>query len=464
MPPLDPAQRRDVGSLVHPYTELASFRDTGPTILVRGEGIRVFDEAGRNYIEGVAGLWCTALGYGNAELVEAGREQLARLPFAHLFGAKSHDLAVALAEKLKAIAPAPTSKVFFTASGSEANDTQVKLVWYYNNARGLPAKKKIISRLRAYHGVTLGATSLTGLPNNHADFDLPLPRFFYADCPHHYRGAEAGESEAAFAGRLAANLEALILREGPDTIAAFIAEPVMGAGGVIVPPKGYFAAIQAVLRRYDIHFIVDEVITGFGRLGTWFGAQAFKLKPDTVTVAKALTSGYAPLGAVTVPEPVYQAMLDESRKIGAFAHGFTYGGHPLAAAIALKALEIYERDDIIGKAARRIPRFQARLKALAGHPLVGEARGMGLMGGVELVADKRTKRPFPPKLYVGTRASALVQDEGLITRTIGDTLAICPPLIIKEAEIDEMFDRLARGLDRAEEMVASEGLRDAASP
>ncbi len=238
----------------------------------------------------------------------------------------------------------------------------------------------------------------------------------------------------------------------------------MGAGGVIVPPEGYFDAVQAVLRRYDIHFIVDEVITGFGRLGTWFGSQAFKLKPDTVSMAKALTSGYAPLGAVTVPEPVYQAMLDESRKIGAFAHGFTYGGHPLAAAIALKALEIYERDDIIGKAARLIPRFQARLKALADHPLVGEARGMGLMGAVELVADKATKRPFPPKLYVGTRASALVQDEGLITRTIGDTLAICPPLIITEAEIDEMFDRFARGLDRAEEMVASEGLRAAASP
>ncbi len=461
MPPLDPAQQRDVGSLVHPYTELAGFRDTGPTIITRGEGIRVFDNQGRGYIEGMAGLWCTALGYGNAELIETAREQLSRLSFAHLFGGKSHGPAVELAEKLKAIAPAPTSKVFFTGSGSEANDTQVKLAWYYNNARGLPAKKKIISRIKAYHGVTLGAASLTGLPNNHADFDLPLPRFLHADCPHHYRGAEPGESEADFAARLAANLDALIRREGPDTIAAFIAEPVMGAGGVIVPPQGYFDRVQDVLGQYDILFIVDEVITGFGRLGHRFSCEAFNLRPDTITIAKAITSAYAPLGAVTVGEPVYQAMLDESRKIGAFAHGFTYGGHPLAAAIGLKALEIYERDDIVGKVRALIPRFQARLKALQDHPLVGEARGMGLMGGVELVADKPTKRPFPPKLFVGTRASALVQDEGLITRTIGDTLAVCPPLIITEAEIDEMFDRFLRGLDRAEAMVAKEGLRQA---
>jgi 4-aminobutyrate---pyruvate transaminase len=460
MPPLDPAQQRDVASLVHPYTEIAGFRDTGPTIITRGEGVRVFDNQGRSYIEGMAGLWCTALGYGNAELIEAAREQLERLSFAHLFGAKSHDPAIQLADKLKRIVPAPTSKVLFTASGSEANDTQVKLAWYYNNARGLPAKKKIISRIKAYHGVTLGAASLTGLPNNHADFDLPLDRFLFTDCPHHYRGAEAGESEADFAARLAANLDALIQREGPDTIAAFIAEPVMGAGGVIVPPDGYFDRVQEVLAQYDILIIVDEVITGFGRLGHRFGCEAFDLKPDTITIAKAVTSAYAPLGAITVSEPVYQAMLGESRKIGAFAHGFTYGGHPLAAAIGLKALEIYERDDIVGKVRVLVPRFQRRLKALQEHPLVGEARGMGLMGGVELVADKATKRPFPPKLFVGTRASALVQDEGLITRTIGDTLGVCPPLIITEAEIDEMFDRFERGLDRAETMVAAEGVRN----
>jgi len=297
----------------------------------------------------MAGLWCTALGYGNEELIEADREQLARLSFAHLFGAKSHDKAVELAEKLKAISPAPTSKVFFTSSGSEANDSQVKFAWYYNNARGLPQKKKIISRVKAYHGVTVAASSLTGLPNNHLDFDVPIDRFLHTDCPHHYRFALPGESEQDFATRLAANLDALIQSEGPDTIAAFIAEPMMGAGGVIVPPETHFDRVQEVLAKYDILFIVDEVITGFGRLGDRFGSETLGLKPHSITVAKALTSAYAPLGAVTVSEPVYQAMLDQNRKIGAFAHGFTYGGHPLAAALGVKALEIYERDDFVGR-------------------------------------------------------------------------------------------------------------------
>ncbi len=388
----------------------------------------------------MAGLWCTALGYGNEELIEADREQLARLSFAHLFGAKSHDKAVELAEKLKAISPAPTSKVFFTSSGSEANDSQVKFAWYYNNARGLPQKKKIISRVKAYHGVTVAASSLTGLPNNHLDFDVPIDRFLHTDCPHHYRFALPGESEQDFATRLAANLDALIQSEGPDTIAAFIAEPMMGAGGVIVPPETHFDRVQEVLAKYDILFIVDEVITGFGRLGDRFGSETFGLKPHSITVAKALTSAYAPLGAVTVSEPVYQAMLDQNRKIGTFAHGFTYGGHPLAAALGVKALEIYERDDFVGRVRRLAPEFQARLKALAAHPLVGEARGLGLMGGVELIADKATKRAFNPRVAVGARASALVQDEGLITRTIGDTLALCSAFVITEDEIDEMFD------------------------
>ena len=307
--------------------------------------------------------------------------------------------------------------MLFTASGSEANDSQIKLAWYYNNARGLPQKKKIISRVKAYHGVTLGTASLTGLLNMNMDFDLPFgDRFLHADCPHHYRFAADGESESDFALRLAGTLDALIQREGPDTIAAFIAEPVMGAGGVIVPPATYFGRVQEVLGKYDILFIVDEVITGFGRLGHMFGSQAYGLKPHTVTIAKAITSAYAPLGAITISEPVYQAMLDESRKIGAFAHGFTYGGHPLATALGLKAIEIYERDDIVGRVRQIIPKFQARLKALGDHPLVGEARGFGLVGGLELAADKASKRPFDPKQFVGTRAMALIQDEGLIVR------------------------------------------------
>ena len=388
------ALARDIETLIHPYTNLAAFRETGPLIIESGKGIYVYDTHGKPYIEGMAGLWCTSLGYGNKELIEAGHKQLSTLAFGHLFGGKSHDPAIELAEKLKEISPAPASKIFFTASGSEANDTQIKLAWYYNNARGKPQKKKIISRKRAYHGVTLAAASLTGLPNNHLDFDLPFSWTRHLTCPHFYREALPSETEEAFSTRLADELDEIIEHEGPDTVAAFIAEPIMGAGGVVVPPKGYFEKIQAVLDQYDILFIVDEVICGFGRTGRMFGSQTFGLRPDTISMAKALTSAYAPLAAITVPEEVYQAMLDESRKIGTFAHGFTYGGHPLSCAIGVKTLEIYARDNIPGHVRSVAPMFLTRLRALADHPLVGETRGIGLIAGVELVADKESGRPF----------------------------------------------------------------------
>jgi len=447
MSSLTNAQMRDIETLIHPYTNLDTHRTAGPTIIEKGKGVHVWDTSGKRYIEGMAGLWCTALGYGNEELIEAAREQLSTLSFTHIFGGKSHDPVIALAEKLKEISPAPASKIFFTSSGSEANDTQIKLAWYYNNARGLTKKKKIISRQRAYHGVTIASASLTGLPANHADFDLPIAGILHTANPHHYRMAEAGESEQDFSARMADELDAMIQREDPDTVAAFIAEPVMGAGGVILPPEGYFEKIQAVLDKYDILFIVDEVICGFGRTGNMFGSETYNLRPDTISVAKAITSAYAPLGAITVSEDVYQAMLDESRKIGTFGHGYTYSGHPLCTAIGVKALEIYQRDDIVSKVRKVAPRFQQRLKALADHPLVGEARGVGLIGGVELVADKAAKTAFDPKRGVGAKAAALVQEEGAILRAIGDTVAICPPLIVTEDDIDELFDALERGLN-----------------
>ncbi|MBN9277129.1 MAG: aminotransferase class III-fold pyridoxal phosphate-dependent enzyme, partial [Hyphomicrobium sp.] len=379
---------RDVETLLHPATNLATHRTTGPMLLERAEGIHVWDAAGKEYIEGLAGLWCTGLGYGNTELVDAAAEQMRKLSFTHLFGGRSHEPAIQLAEKIKEIAPCPTSKVFFTSSGSEANDSQIKLQWYYNNAIGRPNKKKIISRLRAYHGVTIGSGSLTGIPIFHADFDLPIPGILHTDTPHYWRFAKDGESEEEFASRLAGKLEALIEREGPDTIAAFIAEPVMGAGGVILPPKTYFEKVQALLRHYDIAFIADEVICGFARTGNMFGSQTFGMTPDTVSMAKAITSAYMPLGAVTVPEHVYQAMVDESKKLGMFAHGFTYSGHPVASAVAVKTLEIYERIDIVGHVQKVAPTFLKRLKEFDGHPLVGETRGVGLLGGIELVKDK----------------------------------------------------------------------------
>jgi 4-aminobutyrate--pyruvate transaminase len=450
---------RDVETLIHPYTQLASFRETGPLVLERGEGVWVYDTEGKPYIEGMAGLWCTALGFSNLELVEAAREQMMKLPFTHLFSGRSHDPAIELAEKLKEIAPMAVSKIFFCSSGSEANDTQVKLVWYMNNALGRRQKKKIIARQRGYHGVTIASASLTGLPANHTDFDLPIANILHTSCPHHYRFGQDGESEQEFSTRMAAELEDQILREGPDTVAAFIAEPVMGAGGAIMPPDGYFEAIQAVLDRYDVLFIADEVITGFGRLGTRFGCEKLGIRPDTLSFAKAVTSAYLPLGGVMIPEPMYQAMLDESRKIGTFGHGFTYSGHPVAAAVAIKTLEIYKRERIFEEVERKAPLFQRRLSALAAHPLVGEARGIGLIGGIEIVADKRSKAQFDPKAGVAAKAAAFAQAEGLIVRSLmGDRIAICPPLVIRDEEIDSLFDRLSRALDRAADWASREGL------
>jgi 4-aminobutyrate--pyruvate transaminase len=441
---------RDVEALLHPTTNLATHRTSGPLVLERSEGIYVWDDSGKRYIEGLAGLWCTGLGYGNAELIEAARQQMQKLSFSHLFGGRSHEPAIQLAEKLKEIVPAPASKIFFTSSGSEANDTQIKLAWYYNNARGKPKKKKIISRQRAYHGTTIATASLTGLPVFHADFDLPMARVVHTSAPHFYRNGTPGETEEEFADRMARDLEELILTEGPETVAAFIAEPVMGAGGVIVPPEGYFPKVQAVLSRYDILMIADEVICAFGRTGKLFGCETFDIKPDSITMAKAITSAYMPLGAVTVSEPVYEALVDESKKLGVFAHGFTYSGHPVAAAVAVKALEIYERINIVGHVQKVAPTFKARLDKLNAHPLVGETRGVGLIAGVELVRNKDSRAPFDLRKGVGAKVAALAQEEGLICRAVaGDTIALCPPLVINADEINTMFDLLERALNRA---------------
>lgn len=461
MPSLSNAAVRDIETVIHPYTNLDAFRSSGPMIIERGEGIHVWDADGRKYIEGMAGLWCTSLGYSEQELIDAATEQMKQLPFTHVFGGKSHERAADVAEKLKAIAPHKASKVLFCGSGSEANDQQMKLVWYYNNALGRPKKKKFISRIRGYHGVTVASASLTGLPNNHRDFDLPIAGVLHTDCPHHYRFAEPGETEVEFSTRLAANLEKMIIEEDPDTVAAFIAEPVMGAGGVIMPPAGYFPKIQAVLDKYDIYFIADEVICGFGRTGNMFGSQTFGIKPDSISVAKALSSAYVPIAAVTVGEDMYQAMIDESKKIGTFGHGFTYTAHPVAAAVAAKTLEIYEKRNIVGHVRSVAPRFEARMAQLNEHPLVGNARAKGLLGGIEIVADKATKRNFDVKAGVGGALQRACEGQGLILRAIGDIVAFCPPLIVKEADIDDIYDRAEKALDETEAWVTKEGLRSA---
>ncbi|CAA7614531.1 Adenosylmethionine-8-amino-7-oxononanoate aminotransferase [Candidatus Terasakiella magnetica] len=440
---------KDVDSVLHPYTNLVRHQDIGPLVITHGKGVRVFDDKGNDYIEGLAGLWCTSLGWGEERLVEAASAQMRRLPFYHLFSHKTHDPAVELCARLLEMAPVPMSKVFLAGSGSEANDTALKLIAYRANALGLPAKKKIIARDKAYHGVTVATASLTGLVNNQRSFDLPLPGIIRAACPHHYRFGKPGENEEDFATRLAEELEAQILAEGPDTVAAFFAEPVMGAGGVIVPPVGYFPKIQAVLDRYDILLVVDEVICGFGRTGQMFGSTTFAIRPDMMTVAKGLSSGYLPISALLVNERVYGPVVEESGRIGVFGHGYTYGGHPVSAAVAVETLKIYAERDILSHVAKVGPALQQGLAALRGHPLVGEVRGVGLIGAVELVADKTARTPFDPSRGIGALVVGKAQAKGVILRAMGDSVAFAPPLVISEDEIAEMLRRFGLALDEA---------------
>src|SRR3954447_4980295 len=351
-PRANSAAARDIAHVLHPYTDLKAHQEQGPMIITRGEGVRVFDDSGKDYIESVAGLWCASLGFSNERLAKAAYEQMRKLPFYHAFTAKSHEPLIDLSEKLLSVAPVPMSKVFFANSGSEANDQAIKMVWYYNNALGRTAKKKIVGRIKGYHGITIAAGSITGLPNNHRSFDIPLPGFIHTMTPHHYHGAQEGESEEAFATRCAEELDKLIVAEGPDTVAAMFAEPVMGAGGVIVPPRTYFEKIQPVLRKYDVLLVADEVICGFARTGNMWGCQTFAIEPDIITVAKALSSAYLPISATLVNDRVYQALADQSAKIGTFGHGFTYSGHPVCAAVAVETLKIYEERDIVGHVRR----------------------------------------------------------------------------------------------------------------
>jgi len=455
------ASDRDIANHLHPYTNLKKFQDSGPLIITRGKGVRVFDENGKGYIEGLAGLWCTALGFGEQRLVDAATRALEQLPFYHSFGGKVAAATIDLAEKLIDLAPVPMSKAIFSNSGSEANDTAIKIIWYYNNALGRPRKKKIISRHKAYHGVTVATGSLTGFANNHRDFDLPIDRILHTSCPHYYRFSENGETEEEFASRCAENLEKMILDEGPDTVAAFFAEPIMGAGGVIVPPATYFEKIQAALKKYDVLLLADEVICGFGRTGNMWGTQTLGMKPDMLTCAKALSSAYIPIAALMISEPIYQALVQQSEKLGLFGHGSTYAGHPVAAAVALETLKIYEERNIVEHVRTVAPRLQDGLRKFAEHPLVGEVRGLGLVAGIELVRDKATKAPFDAKQGVGLYFQARAEEEGLIIRPIGDNIAICPPLITVEDEIDEILGCLERALNATATWVEENGLTTA---
>lgn len=451
-------QARDIASIIHPQTNLALHETLGPVVMERGEGIHIYDDAGNRFLDAAAGLWCASLGYASERLAKVAYEQMRRMGYYHLYRHTSHATGVELAERLLKLAPVPMSKVLFQCSGSEANDTAIKLVWYYHAAIGKPGKRKIIGRHMGYHGSTSASISASGKPDMHADFGLPFPDFRHTEFPHWYRRHQEGEAEEQFASRMADELENLILREGPDTCGAFIAEPVMGAGGGIVPPRTYWEKMQAVIRKYDMLFIADEVICGFGRTGNMWGSQTYDLKPDMISSAKALSAGMQPISALLVNERVYQAMLDESRKLGSFSHGFTYAGHPVTSAVALETLKIYEEMDMLGHVRTVGPYMQKVLAGFTGHPLIGDVRGVGMMAGLEMVQDKATGAPFDPTFKLGARVDRLARKHGLIARFIGDRIAFSPPLIITEAEVDDMAARLRSALDDAIQELAGQGM------
>lgn len=442
-------RERDVAYQIHPHTNFGAHESAGPMVISQGRGVFVTDSTGREYLEGMSGLWCTNLGFSEPRLADAAARQFARLPYYQNFANKATEPAIELAENLIRHAPVPMSKVLFQSSGSEANDTAMKLVWYYAHGIGKPEKRKIISRQRSYHGTSVATGSLTGLPHIHRDFNLPIEGVVHVSCPHFYRTTVPGETEAQFTERLVKELEETILREGPETVGGFIAEPVMGTGGVVVPPQGYFEGVQAVLRKYDILFLVDEVICGMGRTGHWWGSEEYGLNPDMLVSAKGLSSAYLPISALMINEKVYGVLKEQTAKIGLFGHGYTYGGHPVCAAVANEVFNIYRERDVIAHAKRVGDYFQRKLNERAQHPLVGEARGLGLMGALEIVADKQTRQPFPADRKMAASVAQFAADAQLNVRPLGDSVCIAPPVIITEAELDVLFERLDIALAKA---------------
>ena len=443
----------DAAHHFHPYSNARKIEDLGPMVIEKGKGIKVWDDQGNEYIEAMAGLWSVAVGFGEDRLVEAAKKQLETLPYYHSFTHKSHPSVAELSQKLTDMVGLGMTHVHYTNSGSEANDSAMKMIWYYNNALNRPKKKKIISRMKAYHGITIASGSLTGIPMMHNDFDLPIDGVLHTRCPHYWREGEEGETEEEFATRCANELEDLILKEDPETVAAFFGEPVMGAGGLIVPPKTYWKKIQEICKKYDVLIVADEVINGFGRTGKKFACDLYGIEPDFLILSKQITSNYIPMGVVLLTNRIYQAIADNTVKNNLYGSGFTSSGHPVACAVALANIKILEEDGLMDRVPILEPIFQHRLKNLEEKELVGEARGVGLMGAVELVSDKKTLSTFDPIGSAGPVLAEVGHSEGIILRAIGDVLAVCPPLIITEDEINELFDRFERTLDKGLEAI-----------
>jgi len=446
-------EARDIAHHFHSYTNARANEAQGPLIIERGEGICVYDNNGTGYIEGMSGLWSVGLGFNEKRLADAAYKQMQKLPFSHTFSQRSHGPAIDLAEKLIEIAPVPMSKVFYTNSGSEANDTILKMVWYRSNAMGNPEKKKVIARNRGYHGVTIASASMTGLAGNHRSFDLPIAGVLHTTCPHYWREGKEGESEEDFATRCADDLDAMIQAEGPDTVAAFIAEPVMGAGGVVTPPATYWAKIQAVLNKYDILLIADEVICGFGRTGNMFGSTTYGIEPDVITLSKQITSSYFPFSAFMMNDRFYDPIADETARIGVLGHGYTAAGHPVGAAVALENLKIIEERDLVANAAARGAELTAGLNAFSDHPLVGEIRGVGLIAALELVAPEGREEEFTAG-KIGGQMTPIMMRNGLVSRNMIDAMAFCPPMIISAAEVAKVLGIVEKSLEELTAAIA----------
>ena len=443
--PLAPnsAEARDIAYQFHSYTNAMAHADQGPQIMEQAQGVYVFDNQGKKYIEAMAGLWSVAVGFGEKRLIQAATQQMEKMAYYHNFAHRAHPAAIDLAEKLVSMAPVPMSKVFYTNSGSEANDTVMKMLWYRSNAMGMPEKKKFISRIRGFHGVTIASASLTGLPYNHTSFDLPIDGVLHTTCPHYWKEGRDGETEEEFATRCAEDLDQMIQEEGPDTIAAFFAEPVMGAGGVVVPPATYWEKVQAVLAKYDIIFVADEVINGFGRTGNMFGSQTYNLKPDVIVLSKQITSSYVPFSAILVNDRFYAPIAEESGRIGVLGHGFTGAGHPVGAAVALENIKIIEERGLVEKAAETGAYFRHKLGQFEAHPFVGEARGVGLIAALQLVHPEFETKPG----VLGAAMGKELYARGVISRPMIDAMAFCPPLIIERDQIDAIIAAVAEGLE-----------------
>ncbi|MBW9054666.1 aminotransferase [Rhizobium mesosinicum] len=447
---LNSLRSRDMAYHFHSQTNPRRQEADGPLMISRGEGCYVLDELGNRYLEGMGGLWCASLGFENDRLAELAAAQMKKLATYHTFNHRSNDPCADVVEQIAELSPIPGSRVFLVNSGSEANDTMVKLAWYYNIARGKPSKRKIISRKGAFHGSTVMGAALGGLPHMHESFNLPSLNVVYAGKPHFYKNALPDETEEAYCNRLIDDLETLIASEGADTIAAMIAEPIMGAGGVVSPPADYFPRVREVLTRNDILLLSDEVVCGFGRSGNWFGCETFGFVPDMMSIAKGLSSGYMPIAAAVIGDHVYQAIADEADRIGVFGHGFTYSGHPVTAAVAAEVLRIYREMDIPARARELGGHLFGKLEAtIADHPMVGEIRGAGFLAGIELVADRSTRTPFDPALKVGALVERRCRAHSVMIRNMGDVISVCPPFVMTKSQVGELVDGIAAALDDA---------------